>query len=99
MLILTQPQKLKHRFGLLKEMFFENEHILNEVGDTLIFAGSEKDEDNNMHVFMDFSSPYHPKAFAGENELKVKTTAAEPVLESTAVTVLSSKSFTSTTWY
>ena len=77
-------------------MFFENEHILNEMGGTLIFAGSEKDDDNTMHVIMNFSSPDALKAFASHDQLKAKRVAAGAILESTVITILSSESFTST---
>jgi hypothetical protein len=38
-------------------MFFENESELNALGAKLIFAGSEKDDDNKMIVLIDFDSP------------------------------------------
>ena len=43
---MKQPQKLKRGFGSLKEIFFDNGHILNEMDDTIIFADFEKDDDN-----------------------------------------------------
>ena len=39
-MIVKLTQKLERGFGPWKEMFYENEHILNEMGGTLIFAGS-----------------------------------------------------------
>ena len=95
-MIVKLTQKLERGFGPWKEMFYENEHILNEMGGTLIFAGSEKDEDNTMHVLMDFSSSDALKAFAGHEELKAKRAAAGAILESTVVAILSAESFTST---
>ena len=96
-MIVKLTQKLERGFGPWKEMFFDNEKTLNETGVTLIFAGSDKDDDNTMPVIMEFSSPDALKAFAGHEELKAKRAAAGAILESTVVTVLSSESFTSTT--
>ena len=67
------------------------------MGGKLIFAGSEKDDDNTTHVIMEFSSPDALKAFASNEELKAKRAAAGAILEAIVVTVLSSVSFTSTT--
>lgn len=95
-MIVKLTQKLERGFGPWKAMFFENEAALNEMGGTLIFAGSEKEDDNTMHVIMEFSSPDGLKAFASNEELKAKRAAAGAILESTVVTILSSESFTST---
>lgn len=95
-MIVKLTQKLERGFGPWKEMFFENEVTLKEMGGSLIFAGSEKDDDNTMHVIMEFSSPEGLKAFASNEDLKAKRAAAGAILETTVVTVLSSDSFTST---
>jgi uncharacterized protein YciI len=76
-------------------MFFENEKTLKELGGRLVFAGSEKDDDNMMHIIIEFDSPDAMKAFAGHEELKAKRVAAGAMLETTEVTVFSSDSFTS----
>ena len=89
-------QKLERGFAPWKEMFFEKEGTLNEMGGKLIFAGSEKEDDNTMHVIMEFPSPEGLKAFASHEELKAKRAAAGAILETTVVTILSSESFTST---
>lgn len=95
-MIVKLTQKLERGFGPWKEMYFENEGALNEMGGSLIFAGSEKDDDNTMYVIMEFSSPEGLKAFASNEDLKAKRAAAGAILETTVVTILSSESFTST---
>ena len=74
-LIVKLTQKLERSFAPCKEMFFENEGTLNEMGGKLIFAGSEKEDDNTMHVIMEFPSPEGLKAFASHEELKAKISA------------------------
>ena len=95
-MIVKLTQKLERGFTPWKEMFFANEGTLNKMGGKLIFAGSEKEDDNTMHVIMEFSSPEGLKAFASHEELKAKRAAAGAILETTIVTILSSESFTST---
>ena len=48
---------LARGFGPWKEMFVKNEHKLNAHGGRLVFAGTEKDNDNKLTVIMDFDSP------------------------------------------
>ncbi|MDA8761579.1 hypothetical protein N9M89_08335 [Amylibacter sp.] len=64
------------------------------MGGKLIYAGSEKDNDNTMLVLIDFESPEAMKAFAGHEEMKAKRAAAGALLETTQVTVMSDESFT-----
>ena len=86
-------QKLERGFMPWKEMFHENEQTLKDLGGRLVFAGSEKDDDNTMHVIIEFDSPEAMKAFAGHEELKAKRAAAGAILETTVVTVMGSDSF------
>jgi hypothetical protein len=75
-------------------MFFENESELNALGAKLIFAGSEKDDDNKMMVLIDFDSPEALKAFGGHDGLKAKRAAAGALLETTTITIMSDEAFT-----
>ena len=94
-MIVKLTQELARGFAPWKEMFFENESELNALGAKLIFAGSEKDDDNKMIVLIDFDSPESMKAFAGHEGLKAKRAAAGALLETTQVTVMSDEAFTS----
>ena len=87
-------QDLARGFKPWKDMFLENEATLNALGAKLVFAGTEKDNDNKLTVIIDFESPEAMKAFAGHEELKAKRAAAGAILESTVITQMSGESFT-----
>ena len=95
-MFLKLTQKLERGFLPWKQMFHENEATLNGLGARLVFAGSEKEDDNTMYVIIEFDSVDAMKAFAAHEELKAKRAAAGAILETTVVTVLSPESFTST---
>jgi hypothetical protein len=69
-------------------------HLITTLGAKLVFAGTEKDDDNKLTVILDFESPEAMKAFAGHEELKAKRAAAGAILETTVVTPMSGESFT-----
>ena len=77
-----------------KDMFHENEATLNALGAKLVFAGTEKDDDNKLTVIIDFESPEAMKAFGGHEELKAKRAAAGAILETTVIIPMSGESFT-----
>ena len=87
---------LSKGFGPWKKMFFENEKRLNEHGGSLLFAGTEKDNDNKLTVIMKFNSPEGLNSFASDEDLKKTRSEAGALLETTIVTVMSSDSFTNT---
>ena len=93
-MIVKLTQDLARGFAPWKEMYFENKAELEAIGGKLIYAGSEKDNDNKMLVLIDFESPEAMKAFAGHEELKAKRAAAGALLETTQITVMSDESFT-----
>ncbi|MDA9330027.1 hypothetical protein N9Q61_02800 [Amylibacter sp.] len=93
-MIVKLTQDLARGFAPWKEMYFENKAELEAIGGKLIYAGSEKDNDNTMLVLIDFESPEAMKAFSGHEEMKAKRAAAGALLETTQVTVMSDESFT-----
>ena len=93
-MIVKLTQDLARGFAPWKKMYFENKAELEAIGGKLIYAGSEKDNDNTMLVLIDFESPEAMKAFAGHEELKAKRAAAGALLETTQITVMSDESFT-----
>ena len=93
-MIVKLTQDLARGFVPWKEMFFENEPELNALGAKLIFAGSEKDDDNKMMVLIDFDSPEAMKAFGCHEGLKAKRAAAGALLETTTITIMSDEAFT-----
>ena len=64
-MLVKLTQDLSRGLAPWKEMFFENEAELNALGAKLIFAGTEKDDDNKLTVIIDFDSPEAMKAFGG----------------------------------
>ena len=92
-MIVKLTQDLARGFAPWKAMFCENEAELNTLGAKLIFAGSEKDDDNKMMVLIEFDSPEAMKAFGGHEGLKAKRAAAGVILETTVVTAMSEASF------
>ena len=87
---------LARGFGPWKEMFVKNEHKLNAHGGRLVFAGTEKDNDNKLTVIMDFVSPEALQNFAVDKELTKIRAASGAKLETAISTVMSSVSFTKT---
>ena len=77
-------------------MFIDNEYKLNEHGGKLVFAGTEKDNDNKQTVIMDFESPESLQNFAGDEELTKIRAASGAKLETAIATIMSSDSFTKT---
>ena len=93
-MIVKLTQDLARGFKPWKDMFHENEAALNALGGKLVFAGTEKDNDNKLTVIIDFDSPEALKAFGGHEELKAKRAAAGAILETTVGTPMSEESFT-----
>jgi hypothetical protein len=93
-MIVRLTQDLSRGFQPWKDMFHENEATLNALGAKLIFAGTEKDNDNKLTVIIDFESLEALKAFGGHEGLKAKRAAAGAILETTVVTPMSGESFT-----
>ena len=87
---------LARGFEPWKEMFVKNEHKLNAHGGRLVFAGTEKDNDNKLTVIMDFESQEALQNFAGDEELTKIRAASGAKLETAIATIMSSASFTKT---
>ena len=95
-MIVKMEIDLERGFAPWKEMFIDNEHKLNEHGGKLVFAGTEKDNDNKLTVIMDFESQEALQNFAGDEELTKIRTASGAKLETAIATIMSSDSFTKT---
>ncbi len=95
-MIVKMTINLERGFAPWKEMFIENEYRLNDHGGRLVFAGTEKDNDNKLTVIMDFDSPEALQNFAGDEELTKIRAASGAMLETSTATVMSSDSFTKT---
>ena len=95
-MIVKMTIELARGFEPWKDMFIKNEHTLNAHGGRLVFAGTEKENDNKLTIIMDFDSPDALKSFAGDEELAKIRTDAGAMLETGMVTMMSSESFTNT---
>ena len=95
-MIVKMEIDLERGFAPWKEMFIDNEYKLNEHGGKLVFAGTEKDNDNKLTVIMDFDSPEALKSFASDEELSKIRADAGAMLETSTVTIMCAESFTST---
>ena len=95
-MIVKMEIDLERGFAPWKEMFIDNEYKLNEQRGKLVFAGTEKDNDNKLTVIMDFESPESLKNFAGDEELTKIRAASGAKLETAIATLMSSNSFTKT---
>tara|TARA_B100000579_G_C22701314_1_gene789921 strand:- start:644 stop:934 length:291 start_codon:yes stop_codon:yes gene_type:complete len=87
---------LSNGFKPWKKMFIENEHRLKEHGGNLLFAGTEKDNDNKLTVIMKFDTPEGLNNFATDEDLKQTRAEAGAMLETTVVTLMNPESFNST---
>ena len=95
-MIVKMEIDLERGFAPWKEMFIDNEYKLNEHRGKLVFAGTEKDNDNKLTVIMDFESLESLQNFAGDEELTKIRAASGAKLETAIATVMSSDSFTKT---
>ena len=95
-MIVKMTIDLERGFAPWKEMFIKNEYRLNEHGGKLVFAGTEKDNDNKLTVIMNFDSPEALQNFAGDEELAKIRADSGAKLETAIATIMSSDSFTKT---
>ena len=95
-MIVKMEIDLERGFAPWKEMFIDNEYKLNEHRGKLVFAGTEKDNDNKLTVIMDFKTPEALQNFSGDEELTKIRAASGAKLETAIAKVMSSDSFTKT---
>ncbi len=87
---------LSKGFEPWKKMFFQNEKRLNEHGGSLLFAGTEKENDNKLTIILKFNNPEGLNKFLSDEDLKKTRSEAGVLLETTVLTVMSTDSFTKT---
>ncbi len=80
---------LDRGFAPWKQMFIKNEHRLNEHGGRLVFAGTEKNNDNKLKVIMNFDSPEALKNFADDQELTKIRVVSGAILKTATTSVMS----------
>jgi len=80
-------------FETWKKMVFEQDEKLKEHGIKFIFAGTEKDNANQLHVIMMFPNMEAIQAFRDDDELTQKRREAGAVIESNVMTPISGDFF------
>ncbi len=95
-MIVKMEIDLERGFAPWKEMFIDNEYKLNEHRGKLVFAGTEKDNDNKLTMIMDFETPEALQNFSGDEELTKIRAASGAKLGTAIAKVMSSDSFTKT---
>jgi uncharacterized protein (DUF1330 family) len=81
-------------FETWKQMVYEQDGKLAEHGIKFLFAGTEKDDPEKLHVVMMFPNMEAIQAFQGDEELTEKRRLAGAVIESGVMTPISSDFFT-----
>ena len=93
-MIVKLTQNLSKGFLTWKKMVHENRETLKEYNGSIIFAGTEKEDDSKLTLILEFDNPEGLQKFANDEELKAKGAAAGAMLETTIVTPMSTESFT-----
>ena len=75
-------------FAKWMEMALENGHRLQKHGGTIIFAGTEKDDDTSMFAIIHYQSMEGLKSFKEDQEFTDIRAAAGAHVETTEVTIL-----------
>ena len=75
-------------FGRWMAMALENGDRLRQHGGTIIFAGTEKDDDTNMFAIIHYESMEGLKSFKEDKEFAEIRAAAGAHVETTTVTFL-----------
>ena len=65
MMMVKLTQDLSRGLKPWKDMFHENEATLNALGAKLVFAGTEKEDDNKLTAILDFESPRSYESVCG----------------------------------
>ena len=81
-------------FETWKQMVYDQDGKLAEHGIKFLFAGTEKDDPEKLHVVMMFPSMEAIQAFQGDEELTEKRRLAGAVIESGVMTPISGDFFT-----
>ena len=81
-------------FDTWKKMVHEQDDKLKEHGIKFIFAGTEKNNPNQLHVIMMFPDMETIQAFGADEELTEKRREAGAVIESSVMTPISDECFT-----
>jgi len=93
-IIVKSQIKISKGFDTWKAMVKSQEDRINEMGIKFLFAGTEKDDPNQLHAIMLFPSMEVLQAFGANEELTEIRREAGAVIESGIMTPISSDFFT-----
>ena len=93
-IIVKSQIKISKGFDTWKAMVKSQEDRINEIGIKFLFAGTEKDDPNQLHAIMLFPSMEVLQAFGANEELTEIRREAGAVIESGIMTPISSDFFT-----
>ena len=93
-MIVKMEIDLERGFAPWKEMFIDNEYKLNEHGGKLVFAGTEKDNDNKLTVIIHFATQEGMMAFKNDAELTKRRIEAGAMVETTIMTPMTAEAIT-----
>ena len=92
-MILKFSQTVTQGFSPWKNMVHNNPDKLREHGITVIFAGTEQEDDTKMTAILNFASTAGLEAFKADAEIAKARVDAGVDLESTVITPMSDESF------
>ena len=92
MLVVTTI-RLPKGFQAWKDMVQSVEDKKQEHGMTLVFAGTEKDDDTRLHTVIHFESEEHLKRFGADEELTRLREEAGAIVETGTFTPITSNAF------
>ena len=93
-IIVKSQIKITKGFDTWKAMVKSQEDRINEMGIKFLFAGTEKDDPNQLHAIMLFPSMEALQAFGANAELTEIRRKAGAVIESGIMTPISDDYFT-----
>ena len=93
-IIVKSSIKITKGFGTWQKMVKSQDEKLKELGIKFLFAGTEKDNPNQLHAIMMFPSMETLQAFGADQELTEIRRQAGAVIESGVMTPISGDYFT-----
>tara|TARA_B100000427_G_C15257163_1_gene484886 strand:- start:351 stop:644 length:294 start_codon:yes stop_codon:yes gene_type:complete len=85
-------QKLSKGFNSWKTMMLANGDKIKKYGMTLVFAGTEKEDDNSMTVLVHFESPDGLKGFGSDAELTQARIDSGVIMDQSKMTIMNDES-------
>ena len=85
-------QKLSKGFNSWKTMMLANGDKIKKYGMTLVFAGTEKEDDNSMTVLVHFESPDWLKGFGSDAELTQARIDSGVIMDQSKMTIMNDES-------